>query len=615
MTPTVYRSTMRNMGAYRAAGASEGVGGGEKANPVRSVGVSMTGADPDTETAGSDGVDRAAKTGGAHVYEALVDAGVDTLVGIPGTQTLPLDRTVVERDEMRYVMARHETAVPHIAWGYYEASGRPAATLTVPGPGDTNAMHGLKNAYEDSVPVLHVSADVDPDERGKGPIHEISPDTYDDVVKANVNVERRRDLPADVARGLETALTPPTGPVRLGVPSDVLEAEFAAPAVDITPERATYDNAAAYDEAVSLLASAERALLYVGGGARRAEGGSRAVRGLADTLDAPVVTTYKGKGVFPEDDDRFLGVAGSHLPAGTERALESADVVVAVGTDFDGVTTANWTLPIGDVLVHITLDPDAIDASYDADVAVVDDAADAADRLRDGIESSDWRAGGWDGGRVARAVREEYDEHLRGLGLFDDGSPANTPELLAAVRESTPREASVTVDVGGFRLWAMQTFPAHGPERYVAAGSWAGMGIGLPAAIGAQLARPDRPALCLTGDGGLLMCIHELHTAAEYDLDITCVVSNNADYGVISKSPKIEGDGDGHQFTWTTPDFATVAEGFGWEAVHVESTADAGAAVADAMDADGPVLVSVDVETDEPSAAAASTYDSTVGLD
>ncbi|MFC4360385.1 thiamine pyrophosphate-binding protein [Halobium salinum] len=583
----------------------------------------MTDADADADTHGN-GSDagRAAKTGGAHVYEALVDAGVDTLVGIPGTQTLPLDRTVVERDEMRYVMARHETAVPHIAWGYYEASGRPAATLTVPGPGDTNAMHGLKNAYEDSVPILHVSADVDPDERGKGPIHEIEPDTYDNAVKANVNVERRRDLPADVARGLETALTPPTGPVRLGVPSGILDAEFAAPAAEVAPEQTSFDNETAYDDAVARLASAERPLLYVGGGARRAEGGPRAVADLADALDAPVVTTYKGKGVFPEDDDRFLGVAGSHLPSGAERVLGSADVVVALGTDFDGVTTAGWSLPMGDALVHVTLDPDAIDASYDTDVAIVDDAADAADRLREGVEEQglEGRDGsatgdGWDGSRVAREVREEYDDHLRGLGLFDGGSPATTPELLAAVREVTPREASVAVDVGGFRLWAMQTFPAYAPEGFVAAGSWAGMGVGLPAAIGAQLARPDRPALCLTGDGGLLMCIHELHTAAEYDLDITCVVSNNADYGVISKSPKIEGYGDGHQFTWTAPDFATVAEGFGWEAVHVESAAEAGEAVADAMDADGPVLVDVDVETDEPSAAEASAYDSTVALD
>ena len=172
--------------------------------------------------------------GSEYVYQALVEAGVEVLIGIPGTQTLPLDRTVVERDEMEYVMARHETAVPHVAWGYYESGGGVAATLTVPGPGETNAMHGLKNAYEDCVPLIHVSADVDPDHYGKKPIHEIEPETYDTVVKRNVIVERAEELPLKVAEGLETALTPPYGPVRLGIPSPILEAEHELPSVSVT---------------------------------------------------------------------------------------------------------------------------------------------------------------------------------------------------------------------------------------------------------------------------------------------------------------------------------------------------------------------------------------------
>ncbi|MFC6734266.1 thiamine pyrophosphate-binding protein [Haladaptatus sp. GCM10025893] len=179
--------------------------------------------------------------GGEYVYDALVEAGIDLLVGLPGTQTLPLDRTVVERDEMDYVMARHETAIPHIAWGYYESSGRVAATLTVPGPGDTNAMHGLKNAMNDCVPILHVSADVNPEDRGKSPIHEIEADTFDNVVKENISVERPLDLPAKVARGIEIALEPPTGPVRLGISSRVLDESFAAPAATVSPERTTFE--------------------------------------------------------------------------------------------------------------------------------------------------------------------------------------------------------------------------------------------------------------------------------------------------------------------------------------------------------------------------------------
>jgi len=550
------------------------------------------------------------KRGGDYVYEALLDAGVDLLVGIPGTQTLPLDRTVVERDEMAYVMARHETAVPHVAWGYYESGGGVAATLTVPGPGDTNAMHGLKNASEDCVPILHVSADVNPEDRGKGPIHEIEADTFDNAVKENVAVESALELPAKLAGGIESALEPPTGPVRLGVPSRILDEAVSAPAATVSPEQTTWDAADDAAAAADLLAAADRPVVYLGGGARRSPGATAAVRELVEDLDAPVVASYKGKGVFPEDDPRFLGVTGSHLPAGAERVLDRADVVLALGTDFDGVATAHWSIPMGEQLIHVTLDPSAVGASYDPDVAVLADVADAVGAIRDGLAG----AGGWDGGAVASAVRTEYRETLETAGLFEDGAPLNTPGVLEAVRESTPRDAPVAADVGGFRLWAMQTFTAYDPERYVAAGSWAGMGVGLPAAIGAAFANPDEPVVCLTGDGGLMMCIHELHTAAEYDLDVTVVVSNNADYGVISKSPKIEQYTEGHQFTWGSPDFATVAEGFGCRGTRVESLDELRAAVDDAVGRDGPDLIDVPIETDEPSAAEAADYESTVDL-
>ncbi|WP_218780655.1 thiamine pyrophosphate-binding protein [Halorarum halophilum] len=550
------------------------------------------------------------KRGGDYVYEALLDAGVDLLVGIPGTQTLPLDRTVVERDEMDYVMARHETAIPHVAWGYYESGGGVAATLTVPGPGDTNAMHGLKNAYDDCVPVFHVSADVNPEDRGKSPIHEIEADTFDNVVKENVTVESGLELPADMARGIEAAFEPPTGPVRFGVPSRILDESFHAPAAEVSPERTTWDADADIDAATALLADAERPVVYVGGGARRSPGGVEAIRGLVEDLDAPVAVSYKGKGVFPEDDPRFLGVTGSHIPPGAKRVLDRADVVLALGTNFDGITTANWSLPMGDRLIHVTLDPESVDVAYEADVAVLADVADAVESIRDGLEGAD----GWDGGTLASAVREEYREALDALGLFDDGHPLNTPGVLDAVRTATPDDAVVTTDVGGFRLWSKQVFEAYDPETYVTAGSWGGMGVGLPAAIGAAFANPEKPVVCLTGDGGLMMCIHELHTAAEYDLNVTVVVSNNADYGIISKSPKIDEYTEGHQFTWNSPEFVTVAEGFGCRGTHVESLDDLRDAVTDAVGRDGPDLIDVPVETDEPSAPEAAAYESTVEL-
>ena len=554
------------------------------------------------------------KRGSEYVYDALVRAGIDVLVGIPGTQTLPLDRTVAERDEIRYVMARHETAVPHIAWGYYEASGSLAATLTVPGPGDTNVMHGLKNAAEDCVPIIHISADVNPDARGKKPIHEIEPDTFDNVVKENVVVDRPIDLQREIARAIGLALTPPYGPVRVGVASTVLESSVYAPPATVSIDRSKYDSDAAYGRAVDVLAEATRPILYVGGGARRAADGPRVVRDLVDELDAPVLASPKGKGVVPEDDPRVLGVTGSHLPAGARTILEAADVMLALGTDFDGVSTDGWSLPMGEWCIHVTLDPGAIDTAYEADVPIVEDVGVAGDRLLERLSERKTDRS-WNGERLGQAVRTEYVDRLEDRGLFDGDAPANTPELLAALRDVLPRETIVTTDVGGFRLWALQTFEAYDPGQFVTAGSWAGMGVGLPAAIGAKLTRPDRPVVSLTGDGGLMMCVHELHTAAEYDLDIVVVVSNNSDYGVISKSPKITQYADDHEFTWNSPSFVAVAEGFGCRARAVDTVAEAVEAMEWALDVDGPVLLDVAIDQGEPSAAAAAEYDTGVSID
>jgi len=563
-----------------------------------------------TDDSNQDGEDTNGVSGGQYVCDALVEAGIDLLVGLPGTQTLPLDRVVADREDIRYVMARHETAIPHVAWGYYETCGRPAATLTVPGPGDTNAMHGLKNAYEDCVPIVHISADTDPADRGKRPIHEIEPDTFDNCVKANLTVERPFDLREQLQEGIARALEPPSGPVRLGIPSTILGSAIETSPVEVSVPSVSYDNADAYDRALRALASADSPVVYAGGGARRSADGPRIVGRLAETLDAPVAASYKGKGVFPEDDPRFLGVTGSHLPAGARRVLERADTVLALGTGFDGLATDDWSLPMGETLIHVDLDPTVFDRVYEADVRIVEDVGAAGETLLERLDGCG--PGGWPGREIGTAVRTEYTDQLRAAGLLADTEPIRTPALLDAIRETLPREAVVTTDIGGFRLWSLQRFETHTIEQFVTAGSWAGMGIGLPAALGAKLARPDRTVVALTGDGGLLMCLQELHTAVQYGLDIVAVVSNNSDYGIISKSPKIRQFAGDQQFSWADLSFADIAEDFGWYGVEVGATERVTPALEGALEREGPVLIDADVETGEPSSVSAADYGSDI---
>jgi acetolactate synthase-1/2/3 large subunit len=532
-----------------------------------------------------------APTGADRVVDALVAAGVETVVGLPGTQTLPLDAAVHDAP-LSYLMARDESAIPHVAWGHYEAGGGLAATVTVPGPGDTQAAHGLKNALNDCVPVLHVSADVPADDRGFGAIHELDPATHDHVVRANLSVERPAELPAALARGVHEATRPPYGPVRLGVGSDVLAAPCPGPTVappDATPR---VENDAALAAARAHLAAADRPLLYVGGGCRRSD--VAAVRALAREANLPVLASYKGKGVVPDDDPRVLGVAGSHTPAAARAVVGRADLTVALGTDLDDVATGRGSLPL-DPLVHVTLDPADLHTRYDTRLAVHGDAGAAARRLRDAADT-----GGWDGAAVGARAERAWERRLRDGGHLADRTPMPTAAALRAVRAALPRETPVTTDVGGFRLWAMQVFDAPGPERYVTAGSWAGMGVGLPAAVGAAVGTGEQTA-CLTGDGGLMMSLGTLHVASEAGLDLVCVVFDNADYGVISASPDLPADAP--RFDWTAPDLATVAEGMGWRGERVETVGALRDAVARAVETGGPVLVDAVVDPEERSAA------------
>jgi len=544
-------------------------------------------------------------TGSEHVHRALREGEVDLAVGIPGRGSLPLDTLIRDDDDMRYVLARHETAIPYIAWGYHEAGGGLAATITVPGPGDTNASNGLRNATLDRVPIVHVSTDIPPERRGTRTLHEIDPATYDDVVKANLDVTNPNAVPAAAARAVETALSPPYGPVRLGMP--YLDAEIGAGPAEVSPERASHDNDAAYDRAAAWLAAAERPVVYTGVGARRAENGPEAVRALVDALDAPVVCSYKGKGVFPETDPRWAGTTGAQLPAGAVEMLERADVVVALGTAFGGPSSRGDALPLGDRLVHVTPDPDLIDVVYEADAGIPAEVDDACRELTARLGAD---AGGWDGATVGRRIREEYLAFVERDGMFREGAPASTPAVVRALREELPEEAIVVADIAEFRTWALQLFEATRPEGFIATGPWTSMGVGLPGAIGAKLANPDRPVVCLTGDGGLMQCIEELHTAAEEGIDVTTVVFDNSRYAMIDTTPGYENSGYG----WESPDFPAIAEGFGCGAAVAETPAEAAASVEDALDSDRPELVDVVVDPDEPSSMDAWAYESEIDL-
>lgn len=547
-------------------------------------------------------------TVGDEVVVALAEAGIDTVFGIPGKQTLPLNEAMADHG-VRYVVARHETAVSHQAWGYAETSGRPAATVVIPGPGDMNAMNGLKNALNDCTPLVHVAVETEPDVRGGDGIHETPPDTYDNVVKENVTVERPQAAAAEVTQAVRAATTAPKGPVRVGIPKDFLGMTVpqAVPSA-AGPAEPSIPDQGGVAEAVETLDAADQLVVIAGGGVR-ASGATDELVSVAERLDAPVVTTYKGKGTIPEDHPLSAGVLCGGTSPDLSALVAESDAALAVGTDFDAVWTGQWRFELPAGLVHVTLDPEDVGTGYEPSTAIVADAgrtlAELAERLHPGDATGEGEADGRRGGADrATAVREADAARVDEL-RDGDGPPLTSPSALAAVRAALPWEATVAVDAGGFRIWTLVSFPAYGPRSYVNPGSWATMGTGLPSAIGAKLANPGDDVIALTGDGGLLMCVHELHTLAAENLDVVVVVFSNQDYAIISEEAERSYGLPPMAYGWDDAvlDFTAIAEGMGIRASRAETPTEIETAVTHALAHEGPALIEVPTDPEEPQAS------------
>lgn len=533
---------------------------------------------------------------GDAVVAALADRGIDAVFGIPGKQTLPLNQAMDDHG-IRYVVARHETAVTHQAWGYAETTGRPAATVVIPGPGDMNAMNGLKNALNDCTPLVHLAVETEPNVRGGDGIHETPPDTYDNVVKENLTVETPQSAVATVARAVDAATSHPKGPVRVGVPKNFLPMEVEQATVgDTTATEATPPGEDAVDAAAGLLASADRPVVLAGGGVR-ASGAAGELRAFAEHVDAPVVTTYKGKGTFPEDHELSAGVLCGGTSPELADLLERSDGLLAVGTDFDAVTTGHWRYDLPDELVHVTYHADDVGTGYEPAVAVVADAGRTLQALTDTLSARK------DGGTERAGAVQRADEAR--IDALDDGEPLTSVAALRAVRRAVPRDATVAVDAGGFRIWTLVSFPAYDARSYVNPGSWATMGTGLPSAIGAAVAEPNDEVVALTGDGGLMMCLHELHTLAAEGLDLTVVVFTNHDYAIISEEASRSYGLPETVYGWEDApiDFVGVAESLGIAAKRATTPAEVERTLDEARRTDEPTLIEVPTDPTEPQAS------------
>ena len=520
------------------------------------------------------------RIGGHVVVEALEAVGAQTAFGLPGVHALGIWEALRE-SPVRYVGFRTELNAAFAADGYARACGKPAALLLSTGPGALNSLTGLMEASSAHVPLVAIASQIPRDliGRGRGYLHELRDQraSFEPIVKWSARARSARDVPEILAEAWQRAQTPPNGPVFVEIPVDVLtgETDVHANVLDGAPPARVVPAESLLDEAARALAGAEAPLLWAGSGVLRS-GAWEELRAVAEQLCAPVVTTYMGKGSFPEDHELSAGSACDE--AAFRELVEGADAILAVGTELGAETTQQYTLQLGGQLIQIDADAERIGATYPAH-GLVGDAKATLVALAERLPS---REPDRRGKERARTVRERIAAGLAEQGrTFESG-------LLAAVRDALPREAAGAWDMTILAYWAGAHFPVLSPRRFLYPLGSGTLGYAWPAALGAAVAL-GRPTLAVVGDGGFLYGVQELATARQYDLPTTLLVVDDGGYGILREYQR-DAYGETFAVDLEQPDFPELARSFG---VPVESTTpDAlGGALRRALATGGPAVV------------------------
>ncbi len=518
-----------------------------------------------------------ARTGGSLVAESLEALGAEVAFGVPGIHALAI-WDGLRTSSIAAIGLRTELSAGFAADGYARTSGRPAPLLLSTGPGALISLAALMEAASAHVPVVAIASQIPRDliGAGRGFLHEL-PDqkaSFEPVVKWAARADTAEVIPELLAEGWRRALTPPSGPVFLEIPVDLLAAGTDVPAakdLDVMPAALPTPTPNALDEAVRLLTAAERPVVWAGGGVLRS-GAWEELRAVAERLGAPVATTYMGKGALPEDSPLALGTAMDE-PVFRD-LLAEADVLLAVGTEFGAETTGQYELRITGRVIHVDADPRRIGATYEA-LGIVGDAkivlAVLAERLP-GPPREDGPA------RVAR-LREEIASRRAEPEL----------ELLRTIREALPRDAVTAWDMTILAYWAAAHFPVYEPRAFLYPLGSGTLGYAWPAALGASLAVPGRKVLAVAGDGGFNYGIAELAAARQYGLDAKLLLVDDGGYGILREYQRDQ-FGETTSVDLVEPDFRALVDAYGLPVVSVgpDRLADALAA---ALAEDGPAVV------------------------
>ena len=534
--------------------------------------------------------------------EALLDEGVEHVFGIPGGASLPLYDALYD-SKLKHILARHEQGAGHAAEGYAKASGRVGVAFATSGPGATNLVTPIADAMMDSVPTVFITGQVRTDLIGTDGLQEADVTGITmPVVKHSLLVTDPRQIPSYIHQAFHIAKSGRPGPVLVDVPQDLIRADIEYTPAEGPPSLPGYKpslqgNIKQIRIAAKALANSKRPVIYGGGGIINANA-SAEFREFCHSDRLPVTLTVMGLGAYPAPDEQWLGMLGMHGTRAANYAMDEADLIICVGARFDDRITGKLSeFAPRAKFVHIDVDPAEISKNVPAHIPIVGDAADVLPKLTreyralkpDGSRLEEW----W--GRI-RSWQAEYP-----LRYEDSNDSEIKPQFMVeAMYEASDGDAIITSDVGQHQMWAAQYYHFPEPRRWLNSGGLGTMGFGLPAAIGAKVAMPEKNVICLSGDGSLIMTCQEMATAAIHEIPVKLFLMNNGHYGMVRQWQELFWDGRYSSVdTGSSPDWAKLAEAFGWIGRKVTDKKELRGAMKEALEAPGPVLLDVHVTPTE----------------
>jgi acetolactate synthase-1/2/3 large subunit len=521
--------------------------------------------------------------GATTLIKALEHEGVDVVFGYPGGAIMPVYDALIG-SSVKHVLVRHEQAAALAADGYARSTGKVGVCLATSGPGATNLVTGIANAFLDSVPIVAIT--------GQVPQHFMGTDAFQEVdifgitmpvVKHSFIVRRGEDLPRVVAEAFSIARSGRPGPVLIDIPKDVAIAEVEEPEFcGVFDEQLPTATEREIETAISLMQSSRKPLIYGGGGIRIA----RAVnefRQFVETTGAPVVTTLQGLGAMPADHPQFLGMLGMHGTKAANFAVQECDLLICIGARFDDRVTGKLKefAPHARV-IHMDADASELGKMRFADAALHGDIKNSMQSLANEIDCAEWR-------QHCLNNKEQY--------AFSYDAPFDgiyAPRFINELSGRAGSDTFISCDVGQHQMWVAQHYSFSRPEQHLTSGGLGTMGFGLPAAIGCQFANPQSKIITISGDGSIMMNIQELATITRYNLPIKIVVFDNKALGMVRQWQELFFQERYSEVDLSdNPEFSSVAQAFGIPAIKITEADQVSGAIDQILNTDGPLLVHV----------------------